>query len=131
MKHFFCVLICSLTLMFSTKVESKQFVNAIHSNQNSFGQKAIKKDLSKMQNGVFASFNTANKLYSEDFDKADFDERFDDHFAFLSFDKITAFYSNYKFPKSERYTEHSSCLYSRTTIPFYILFCSMLIPSFN
>ncbi|WP_337968766.1 hypothetical protein [uncultured Flavobacterium sp.] len=131
MKHFFCVLICSLTLMFSTKVESKQLVNAIHSNQNSFGQKNVKKDLSELQNNVLASFNNADKLSSENLEKYGLDERFDDHFAFLSFDKTTEFYSNYKFPKSERSTEFSSCLYSRTTIPFYILFCSMLIPSFN
>ncbi|PIF33128.1 hypothetical protein CLU81_3703 [Flavobacterium sp. 9] len=131
MKHFLFVLICSLTLMFSTKVESKQFVNDIDCNQNSFGQKNVAKDLSQLQNNVLASFATANKLYSEDLDKADFDERSDDYFVFLSIDKITAFYSNYKFPKAERYREHSSCLYSRTTIPFYILFCSMLIPSFN
>lgn len=131
MKHFLYVLICSLTLMFSTKVESKQLLNDIHYNQNSFGQKNVKKDLSKLQNNVLAFFNNADKLYSEDLDKDGLDERFDDHFAFLSLDKITAFYLNYKFPKSERYTENSSCLYSRTTIPFYILFCSMLIPSFT
>jgi len=131
MKHFLYVLICSLTLMFSTKVESKQFVNTMHYTQNSFGQKNVTKDLSKMQKGVLASFNNTNKLYSEDLEKADIDERFDDHFAFLSFDKITAFYSNYKFPKSERYIENSSCLDSSTTIPLYILFCSMQIPSLN
>ncbi len=131
MKHFFCVLICSLTLMFSTKVESKQLVIAIHSNQNSFGQKNDEKDFSELQNNVLASFNNADKLYSENLEKDGLDERFDDHFTFLSFDKIIEFYSNCKFPKSERYTQYSSCLYSRTTIPFYILFCSMLIPSFN
>jgi len=117
--------------MFSTKVESKKLLNDIHYNQNSFGQKNVKKDLSELQNNVLASFNNADKLYSEDLDKAELDERFDDHFAFLSFDKIAELHSNYKFPKSERHTEHFSCLYSRTTIPFYILFCSMLIPSFT
>jgi|GEM_PF-1235573 len=131
MKHLLYILTCFLALALFTKVESKPLVNDIHFTQNSLEQKLVKKDLSKRQNAISASFNINDKLYVESFDEADLGERADDNFAFITFDTIISFYSNYKFPTSVLYTESSSHVGTSKTIPFYILFGSIMIPSSN
>jgi hypothetical protein len=103
----------------------------IHNNQHLSGSHILGSDQSVSQNdsAVFADIN--DESYSEDIEDIDLGDYGFDHFAFLDSNAVFSFICSQQSYKSALYANGSHQIVHAATIPLYILFHSMIIPSAN
>jgi hypothetical protein len=103
----------------------------IHNNQHLFGSHILGNDQSVSQNdlAVFADIN--DESYSEDIEDIDLADYGFDHFAFLDSNAVFSFIFSQQSYKPALYANGSHQIVHAATIPLYILFHSMIIPSAN
>lgn len=121
---------CFLLLVFFAAAKNVQKVH-IHNNQHLSGSHILGNDQSVSQNDsvVFADIN--DDSYSEDIEDIDLGDYGFDHFAFLDSNAVFSFIFSQQSYKSALYANGSHQIVHAATIPLYILFHSMIIPSAN
>lgn len=121
---------CFLLLVFFAAAKNVPKVH-IHNNQHLSGSHILGNDQSVSQNdsAVFADIN--DESYSEDIEDIDLGDYGFDHFAFLDSNAVFSFIFSQQSYKSALYANGSHQIVHAATIPLYILFHSMIIPSAN
>lgn len=127
MKRLVYIVICFLTLVFFAKAENKPMA-AMHYNQHQL----FNKDFSISQNDISIALIDANDDFCiENNDEANFGKDGFGHFAFLNFGEVIFSNLNFQSYKPVVYAKGVAQFSYASTIPLYILFHSMLIPSVN
>ncbi len=121
---------CFLLLVFFAAAKNVQ-KGYIHNNQHLSGSHILGNDQSVSQNDlvVFADIN--DDSYSEDIEDIDLGDYGFDHLAFLDSNAVFSFIFSQQSYKSALYANGSHQIVHAATIPLYILFHSMIIPSAN
>lgn len=125
MKRLVYIITCFLTCVFFATAESKPAIDiSTNNHQHEFLHKKV-----PVLSIALIDINT--DLSTEEIDEIDVGEYGFKHFVFLDFDKIISFITKHQSYKSVSYAKSINCIAHTPTIPLYILFHSMIIPSAN
>lgn len=121
---------CFLLLVFFAAAKNVQ-KGYIHNNQHLSGSHILGNAQSVSQNDSFVFADINDDSYSEDIEDIDLGDYGFDHLAFLDSNAVFSFICSQQSYNSALYVNGSHQIVHAATIPLYILFHSMIIPSAN